>query len=352
MTKPRRSKAIVAISLTGTLQLVAMAWAAPASAHGSPDSTVVPSVNYHVELAGPDWPGVKVAMVDNSDRVEVANSTSTDVIVLGYDGEPYLRIGPEGAFENLNSPATYLNRSVKGGGTLPDSIEPDGPPSWRQVSKRPVARFHDHRTHWMGSAPPDIVVEQPDRSHVIIESISIELRFGDQTGTTTGQATWAPPPSPLPWWGLAGITLLLGGALAWRSRLLAALMVCIAGLAGVAAVVQESRAAAGSFVSDLVNIGWLDVAMAVAAFVAAARVSRDGARAVLVICGIGAALLGGADHIRTWGASYPGTTAPWWIGRGSAALALGAGLAGAAALAARHRATDPDGHNPPIQPAP
>ena len=37
---------------------------------------------------------------------------SVAMVVLGYDDEPYLRVGPRGVFENVKSPATYLNRSL------------------------------------------------------------------------------------------------------------------------------------------------------------------------------------------------------------------------------------------------
>ena len=44
-------------------------------------------------------------------RLELTNDTDTDVIVRATEGEPYLRIGPDGVFENLLSPATYINRT-------------------------------------------------------------------------------------------------------------------------------------------------------------------------------------------------------------------------------------------------
>jgi hypothetical protein len=138
---------------------VAVVGAAPASAHGSPDATAVPSGNYRTELTGPAWPDIHVQMVDNSDRVEIRNDSPLDVIVLGYDGEPYLRIGQQGAFENLQSPATYLNRTVSGNAPIPSGLDPDGPPLprpsnsldgqhlARRRARRPQLVTRHHRGH-------------------------------------------------------------------------------------------------------------------------------------------------------------------------------------------------------------
>ncbi len=341
---------------------VAVVGAAPASAHGSPDATAVPSVNYRTELTGPAWPDIHVQMVDNSDRVEIRNDSPLDVIVLGYDGEPYLRIGQQGAFENLQSPATYLNRTVSGNAPIPSGLDPDGPPSWRRLSSAPVARFHDHRTHWMANTLPDDVLADPNSSHVIIEDISIELTWGDRTGTTTGRTIWSPPPSPMPWLALAGAALASGLAVGWWRRRLAGAVVVAATVAAVSATVWQARAAAGSFVADLANIGWLELVMCAAAIGAvtvdrapaggvrlapnhgaatAARVepTRGWVRPLLVVCGLGAALLGGLAHASVWSRSYPGFAEPWIVGRAAAACALGWGAAAALCLVIAHRPT-------------
>ena len=45
---------------------------------------------------------VTVRVVENGSRVELRNSSDRDLVVLGYAGEPYLRIGPAGVFTNTD----------------------------------------------------------------------------------------------------------------------------------------------------------------------------------------------------------------------------------------------------------
>ncbi|MGH9032785.1 MAG: hypothetical protein ACRDZV_11725, partial [Acidimicrobiia bacterium] len=85
--------------------------AAPAAAHGTsgPDAT-----NYETRVheISPPTPGLSVRAIDLGERLELRNTTGTDVVVLGYHDEPYLRVGPDGVFENRRSPAAYLNESA------------------------------------------------------------------------------------------------------------------------------------------------------------------------------------------------------------------------------------------------
>ena len=55
-------------------------------------------------------------MVDGDDALELRNATGANVMVPGYEGEPYLRFLKSGRVEvNVNSPAKYLNEERYGG---------------------------------------------------------------------------------------------------------------------------------------------------------------------------------------------------------------------------------------------
>lgn len=95
------------------------------------------------------------------------NTSDDEVVVYDYDGRPYLRIGPDGVFENQNSPAVYLNQSSDAPVLVPDGVG-DGPPDWTRVSGEPSYRWHDHRFHWMGGDPP-LVTAQPDVRQTVAE---------------------------------------------------------------------------------------------------------------------------------------------------------------------------------------
>ena len=133
--------------------VAALAAAAPVLAHGgdAPDAT-----NYRTEVTGvtPAVAGVTVRIVEAGAQLELTNRSGRTVEVLGYDGEPYLEVRPDGVFQNVRSPATYLNATLSGGTEPPAEADSTAPPSWRRLIGDPVVRWHDHRAHWMSSATP------------------------------------------------------------------------------------------------------------------------------------------------------------------------------------------------------
>ena len=125
-----------------------LAGATPAFAHTVAGTG---ATNFKSTLrATPAIDGLKVRIIENGSRLEASYTGKDDVIVEGYVGEPYLRIGPRGVFENLKSPATYINRT-RNGTAEPSSTDPRAEPEWKQISSGHVARWHDHRIHWMGA---------------------------------------------------------------------------------------------------------------------------------------------------------------------------------------------------------
>ena len=66
--------------------------AAPAGAHGL---TGAQPSNYasRVLSVSPRIAGLTVRIRDLGARIEVRNDTASDVLVFGYSGEPYLRVG-------------------------------------------------------------------------------------------------------------------------------------------------------------------------------------------------------------------------------------------------------------------
>jgi hypothetical protein len=188
----------------------ALAVAAPAWAHGgdAPDGT-----NYRTVVTGMtgSLPDVRVRAVEAGARLELDNRGGETVEVLGYDGEPYLEVRPDGVFENVNSPATYLNVSLAGG-DVAARADSTAPPSWRRVSDEPVARWHDHRSHWMGSAPPPEVARDPGRTHRI-RDWAVPLRSGVTTVDVRGTLDWIPPPAAALWWVAAALAAAGLGAL-------------------------------------------------------------------------------------------------------------------------------------------
>jgi hypothetical protein len=214
MTRRRHpiARSVVVLLAVATVSLVSVG---PAAAHdvGSLLS------NYETRLTSvtPDIDGIDVEVIEAGNRLQVENTTDTELVVLGYQDEPYLRIGPDGVFENLNAPATYTSDDREGGGELPERADPDAEPEWRKVSDDPIYRWHDHRIHWMSANDPPAVRERPDEEHVVIPGWVVPMTYGDETIEIVGDLVWVPSPSPAAW----AVVILVVAALVAATGLLA-----------------------------------------------------------------------------------------------------------------------------------
>jgi hypothetical protein len=324
--------------------LIALTWlvvqAGPASAH---TVSGVGATNWKTTLIGvsPALPGLRVRVVNTGSNLEVSN-TGPEVLVLGYEGEPYLRVGPGGVYENTQSPATYLNCSRQGC-PAPAGLDVTGPPQWRRVSSGHVVRYHDHRIHWMGSQPPPEVLQSPGKVHQR-PVWTVTMRQGPTTIAVTGHLTWVPGPSPFPWLllalALAAVAVAASLSPVW-GRSLAVLVgvltvndVWHAAAIGfsVAATVwaRLARVFTGSFYSI---IGWV---LGAAAVWLLWRWRVDGLYAA-AFAGVSAALFTGILDFTVLSRSLAPFAGPMGADRVTTAvsLGLGAGIAIGAVLAIR-----------------
>ncbi|CCG02020.1 hypothetical protein [Blastococcus saxobsidens] len=210
--------------LAGILALLGPA--GPAAAHVGGEAAGSDFDGRVVALT-PELPGVGVRVLQFGDELELVNDSGTEVLVPGYSGEPYLRIGPEGVWRNAHSPATYINLDRYGRTALPEHADPDATARWEQVSTQPEYVWHDHRTHWMSEdvLPPRVAAD-PTREHVVSEWV-VPLRHGEVEAEIAGVLTWSPPPSPwLVWPLVAGLlaVAVTAGLVARTPRLLGALL--------------------------------------------------------------------------------------------------------------------------------
>ncbi|GIJ80086.1 hypothetical protein SAMN05443287_110185 [Micromonospora phaseoli] len=188
-----------------------VATATPALAHGAdaPDGT-----DYRVEVTEvtPARPELRVRVIEAGARLELTNTGGEPVEVVGYSGEPYLRVGPDGVFENTRSPATYLNRTIVGDTVLPAEVDPAAAPQWRRVDGGNTARWHDQRVLWREAAPPAQVRAAPEREHRVRDWV-VPLRDADGPMELRGTLDWVPPPDAYTWWVAATLGMLAVGAL-------------------------------------------------------------------------------------------------------------------------------------------
>ncbi|MGH9041579.1 MAG: hypothetical protein ACRDZ3_15270 [Acidimicrobiia bacterium] len=309
--------------------------APPALAHAL--NGAAPS-NYRTRILDvePELPGISVEVVEAGNRLLLTNTGEQEAIVLGYAQEPYLRVGPEGVFENLRSPATYRNRSRFPTDEVPAKAQnPQATPEWSKVSDDNNVRFHDHRVHYMGLQPPGPVRAAPNQEHVIIPAWEVPIEVGDEKILVKGDLAWIPGPSSMPWLGIAAVLglALVGLALGPGGKqpklatvlvvaALAALVVLdVARLAGLASNVGSSLGkAAGQNLQAVA--GWIT------AVAAAALLLRGDTRAgPALAAGAGALFaLGSFGDIDILSSSQVASDAPMWLMRLSVASGLGLGL--------------------------
>jgi hypothetical protein len=308
--------------------LLAVAAGAPASAHGdaAPDAS-----DYRVAVTDvpAELTGVAVRVIEAGERLELTNRGDRPVEVLGYAGEPYLEIRPDGAYRNVHSPG-----------------DPALPPRWQRTAAEPVVRWHDERTQWTDDALPAQAVADPGRTHRL-RDWAVPLRRGVTAYQLRGTLDWVPPPQPGGWWAgalllsaaTAGLTHLAGA----RRRLVVAPLALAAGFTTVgyaaARTVDAGAAGPGGVLLGLLGPGlWPTLSGLAAAGVGAAlllrRRANDFVVALVAAC---LTLFGGLTTSAAFGAGVLPAPGPAWWWRTTVVLAvgIGAGLTAAAVLRLR-----------------
>lgn len=193
-THPRRRPWPAVLLLLVTALLVALAAVVVVAPPAGADSlTGAEPSNYQTRVLGvrPALEGVSVEVADAGTRLRLHNRSDREVVVLGYAGEPWLRVQPGQS-----------------------------------------ATWHDRRAHWEAQEPPAQVLRSPGSAQVAVPEWTVKLRTGRRLADVVGEVRWVPEPSPLPW--LAGAALLAMAVVAagrgrhWMGALIAALALVVA----------------------------------------------------------------------------------------------------------------------------
>jgi hypothetical protein len=338
------------LALGALVGAVVAGTASPAAAHGL--GGLQPN-NYETVLDAvtPRVAGVHVRATDLGTKVELTNARATDVVVLGYQGEPYLRVGPRGVFENRRSPATSINRSITIERAPPADADPTAPPEWRQISSGTTARWHDHRAHFMGDDDPPAVARAPDQRRVV-DNFEIPLEVGGEQGNepvvVEGRIVYVPPPSPWPW--VAGAVIVaatvvgLSRTRAWRTVFVVALaLLTIAEIAHVVGLWEASTASFGTKAGESAY-SFAGVALGLLALGWMWRKGVEAAVPLVLVATIFLFFAGGLADVTALGNSQIPSTLPAGVARLTVMLmlGLGGGLAVATALRLRPSPAAPD----------
>ena len=323
--------AVVFLGLGGGSVSAHSAANSPSSDYVSALRSVVPSTNRF-----------SVRVVEAGSRLELTWRSGGTIIVEGYDAEPYLRVTSAGVEENLRSTATYANRTRAGTQVIPDDADPAAPPKWSRISTHPVARFHDHRIHWMDTSRPPVVAQSPGRIHHI-QDWTVTVRDGEQVTAAAwkvnGSLNWIPGPDPsVPLAGAAALAGAIVAAALWAGRspvrrraLRVPVMIVALMLVAVDAVHLVGIAGGvlgGSVVGRLFSVGWASVAawiMVVVAVVLLAR-GRDDALYLLTFAGGVITLVGGLADLTVLSRSSVVFAYSTTVARTVVALTLGLGI--------------------------
>lgn len=151
-----------------------------------------PNFESLVRSTSPQVEGLRVEVLNRDDALQVTNRTGKDVVIMGYEDDPYVRLRADGTVQfNQMSTATYLNEDRFKQTGVPDGVDGDKAPEWKTIDKTGRVDFHDHRMHWMseGTIPP-AVKDEAQRTKVF--NWKVPIAVAGQPGAITGELFWTP----------------------------------------------------------------------------------------------------------------------------------------------------------------
>lgn len=138
--------------------------------------------------------GVWVDVLFGDDQLFLDNTSGKTVIVTGYQGEPYLRFSPgNGIYENVRSPATYVNAVRYGTVKVPPTARAEARPRWVKIARLRSWYWHDHRIHWMSTVAPPVVKADPRQPHHVF-NWRVPIEVGGKRYSIFGSLDYRPPP--------------------------------------------------------------------------------------------------------------------------------------------------------------
>jgi len=245
---------------------LALAFVAPATAYAHTGGRIASDFEARIVGLRPRASGVRARVLGGDLKLELAVSGGHEVVVLGLEGEPFLRFGPAGVAANATSPTAWSTGVV---GTSSAVTSASGP-VWRRVSGGHTFAWHENRLR------PQPSVTGGGATPRRVAPWSVALVVDGRRTRLEGWEWYASGPAARPW--LAALLIPLGGAIAaaryGRRRLhrtLAAALLPVAVCAWLA-----------GWIGILVNGGASTLVLAVAAAYAAVTI-------LLVAAAVGAA---------------------------------------------------------------
>lgn len=323
-------------ALAGRIAAVAAAVLVTWPGHARADAAGPTDYQSVIVAIVPAAPQLHASIVGGDSFLLLRVDPGTEVEVLGYRSEPFIRFLGDGTVQENRSSASYVTSRSRSGSGLPDDFVDGAPPAWHTVATNGEYAWHDHRTHWMtdtrppGKRPGDVV--QREDVPLLVDGAPVVISI---------ESVWRPAASSLPMWFGAAVGLAAGvmaagrGRMRWRTlpALDVAVLAAIVGWWQYRSLPAETGPLPTWFGLPLIATLALVGATAIAMSGRSASLTRVG---LMLLAGVNLTLWGWMRRAGLTHAILP-TNAPGWLDRfaSSAALAAGAGLtvAGLATLA-------------------
>jgi hypothetical protein len=189
-----RSSAWRAITSFALVSIGLIGGAEPASADAAGPT------DYRTDIVGiePAVDTIELAMIGGDSFIQLTAIEPIEVMVVGYQGEPYLRFDADGTvWQNERSPSRWLNDDRYAESEIPEDATADAQPDWQVVGSGGSYAWHDHRTHWMNRAKPP----GADPGDTVLEAVLPLLVDGTEVVVTVRSVLLE---SPAPWPALLG----------------------------------------------------------------------------------------------------------------------------------------------------
>jgi hypothetical protein len=287
------------------LALAALAaLAAPATAAAHPRAPAI-ALDDRATVDRTPAPGVRASIVDGDRKLRLVVAAGVRVVVLGYLGEPMLRLSADEVAASGRSPTALANSLVQSSRA-----------GWLRVGGGPSFAWHDHR----------LAPRLP--SGLSRARWSIPLLVNGRRVSLSGELVRTAKPALWPWVVLGAALVAAGVAVARVRRLELSVaggtaIAALAGAAGLTSLAGFSLAAAGVVRSRV------ELAAAVAlAAAAVAGLVLGGRRRLAVAGAIGAlALVEGLGRLGVFVHGVVVSELPPAAARAAATVAIGGGLA-------------------------
>lgn len=190
------------IARRSTLLAVALALVAPATAYAHTGGRIATDFEARIIGLRPRTSGVRARVLGGDLKLELAVSGGRRVVVLGLEGEPFLRFSAAGVAANAASPTAWSTGVVASS----DAVTSASGPAWRTVSSGHTYAWHENRLRPRASVPGGGSTARR------VAQWSIPLLVDGRRTRLAGWEWYAGAPPAWPW--LAALLVPLAAAIA------------------------------------------------------------------------------------------------------------------------------------------